>query len=127
MIRGLPADTSPLATLEEGTRRRVYLLVRHEAVSGNEVAKALGISRKLAAFYLEKLLKAGLLVARRARPPGRSGPGVGRTAKYYFDSGVETQISLAVRRYDLAGLLLVDAIQSEPPRRVEARRHRIDN
>lgn len=117
MIRGLTDGAAPLATLEEETRRRIYLLVRarRAGVSRDEVATALGISRKLAAFHLEKLLAAGLLTARYARPPGRSGRGAGRTAKFYSLSDVEIEISLPERRYDLAGTLLVDAIQSEAP------------
>ena len=77
-----------------------------------EVAQEIGISRKLAAFHLDKLLDRGLLKSHYARPPGRSGPGAGRSAKYYEPSGREIQVSIPERRYDLAGELLAEAIQS---------------
>ena len=74
-----------LAVLGDPTRRRVYLHVlgADRAVSRDEAAAALGTSRKLAAFHLEKLLDAGLLRASYQRLTGRSGPGAGRPAKLY--------------------------------------------
>jgi predicted ArsR family transcriptional regulator len=105
----------PLATLEDPLRHRIYLFVRGagRSVSREDVADALGISRKLAAFHLDKLLDRGLLRAHYARPPGRSGPGAGRTSKMYEPSVMEVDVSIPERRYGLLGELLVDAIEGE--------------
>ncbi len=109
----------PLAALDDQLRRRIYLFVRAAGrpVTREDVAIAVGISRKLAAFHLDKLLDRGLLTAHYARPPGRSGPGAGRSAKMYRPSDVEIEVSIPERRYDLAGELLVEAIERESPGR----------
>jgi predicted ArsR family transcriptional regulator len=104
--------------LEERQRRTIYLLVRgaHRPVTRDEVASGLGISRNLAAFHLERLLDAGLLVADYARPPGRGGPGSGRPAKRYVPSSAEIVIEFPARRYALGGRLLARAIDEAGPR-----------
>jgi predicted ArsR family transcriptional regulator len=106
-----------VAALADPTRRRIFAMVRgaREPLSREEVARAVGISRKLAAFHLEKLLDQGLLRSHYARPPGRSGPGAGRTAKYYGPADREIRVSIPERRYDLAGELLVNAVLDERP------------
>jgi predicted ArsR family transcriptional regulator len=111
-----------VAALDDGTRQRIYAFVREEGrpVTREEVAGRVGISRKLAAFHLDKLLDRGLLAAHYARPPGRSGPGAGRSAKMYRPSDLEIEISIPERRYDLLGEILVDAI--EHPGRGESSR-----
>jgi predicted ArsR family transcriptional regulator len=75
------------------------------------VVLEVGISRRLAAFHLDNLLDRGLLQAHYRRPPGRSGPGAGRSSKLYEPSDVEVEVTIPERRYDLAGGLLVDAIR----------------
>src|SRR5207249_6506027 len=89
-------------------------------VSREEVAQALGVSRKLAAFHLDKLADEGLLTFRYERPAGRSGPGAGRPAKVYERSDAEVEVSIPERRYDLLGTMLVDAVRTgtagDPPR-----------
>lgn len=113
-MEGRRTDVGPVAALEDPMRQRIYTLVRkaHHAVSREDVAEALGISRKLAAFHLDKMEDRGLLKSHYARPPGRSGPGAGRSAKYYEPSDVEIQVSIPERRYDLAGELLLEAVRS---------------
>ena len=103
-----------IAVLEDGLRLSVYRHLRGagRALTREEVAEATGISRRLAAFHLEKLLEEGLLRSHYARPPGRGGPGAGRSAKYYEPSNVELSVSIPDRRYDLAGSLLVDAVRT---------------
>lgn len=92
----------------------------HRPATRDEVAKDNGISVKLAAFHLDKLVQRGLLKVHYARPPGRSGPGAGRTSKFYEPSGLLLEVSIPARHYDLAGELLVRAIdqqmQDETPR-----------
>src|SRR5262245_42611938 len=106
------------SVLEEPQRRAIYFFVRHahRPVTREEVAAALDISRNLAAFHLERLLDAGLLVADYARPPGRGGPGSGRPAKRYVPSPAEIAIEIPARRYELAGRLLARAIEESGPR-----------
>ncbi|MGH2687831.1 MAG: transcriptional regulator, partial [Actinomycetota bacterium] len=107
----------PLAALSDDLRRRLYLHVRGQAhpVSREEAAGAVGISRKLAAFHLDKLVEQGLLTYDYRRPPGRTGPGAGRPAKVYRPSDVEIELSIPERRYDLMGTLLAEAIRTETP------------
>ncbi|MGH7540426.1 MAG: helix-turn-helix transcriptional regulator [Gemmatimonadota bacterium] len=108
---------SSLASLESPLRRRIYGFVRDQGrpVTRDEVAKETGISRRLAAFHLDTLLERGLLRSHYARPPGRTGPGAGRSSKMYEPSDLEIEVSLPERRYDLAGKLLVEAISAEGP------------
>jgi predicted ArsR family transcriptional regulator len=88
----------------------------HEGpVTREEVARAVDISRGLAAFHLDTLLAEALLRVHFARPPGRSGPGAGRTSKMYEPSEEEVDVSLPERRYDLAGRLLVEALRTAAP------------
>ena len=67
---------------------------RRDPLSRDEAASALGISRELAAFHLDRLLRAGLLEAEYRRLGGRTGPGAGRPAKLYRRSSREIAISL---------------------------------
>jgi predicted ArsR family transcriptional regulator len=78
-------ELSRLSQLGEPTRRAIYLHIAGstDAVSRDDAARAVGISRKLAAFHLEKLLGAGLVEAVYRRLTGRTGPGAGRPAKLY--------------------------------------------
>lgn len=107
----------PIAALDDPIRRRIYDFIRRvgRAVTREEVAEDAGISRKLAAFHLDKLLGRGLLASHYARPPGRSGRGAGRSAKYYRPSEIQIDLSIPERHYDLAGALLVRAIQTQEP------------
>jgi predicted ArsR family transcriptional regulator len=113
----LPPGIRSISALADRLRERIYVFVRSQGrpVTREEVAEAVGISRKLAAFHLDKLLERGLLQAHYARPAGRSGPGAGRSAKMYEPSELEVSVSIPERRYDLAGELLVEAIERESP------------
>lgn len=114
MLAGAEAGTAAVAVLEDELRRELYVMVRRarRPLTREDVADAAGISRRLAAFHLDKLVDRGLLLTHYARPPGRSGPGAGRSAKFYRPSELEVDVSIPERRYDLAGRLLVRAIQS---------------
>ena len=124
-------DVSAVASLDEPTRRRIYDYVGAHAapVGRDDVAAALGVPRRTAAFHLDRLAEQGLLAVSFARRTGRSGPGAGRPAKYYQRSAREVSVSLPPRHYDLAGSLLAGAIVQaqqfgEPPREVLDRRAR---
>jgi predicted ArsR family transcriptional regulator len=85
MLERLERDVGAISALDDDLRRSMYLFIRGNGrpASREEVADAVGVSRKLAAFHLDKLVDRGLLVATYARPPGRTGRGAGRSAKYY--------------------------------------------
>ena len=110
-------DVSALAALDDDLRRQMYLEIRQRGrpVSREEVADAVGVSRKLAAFHLDKLVDRGLLVATYARPPGRGGRGAGRSAKFYEPSDRTFDVSIPERNYDVMGSILVHAIEEERP------------
>src|SRR5690348_16796535 len=103
MLRGLEEATGPIAVLDEDLRRRMYLYIRGQRrpVTRDEAAREIGISRKLAAFHLDKMVERGLLITSYARPEGRSGRGAGRTSKRYEPSDLQVEVSIPERRYDL--------------------------
>ncbi len=104
----------------------MYVFIRGQGrpVSRDEAADHVGISRKLAAFHLDKLVERGLLTAHYARPPGRTGRGAGRSSKFYEPSNLEVEVSIPERRYDIVGEIMVDALagDSEESPKVAARR-----
>ncbi|MGE5135883.1 MAG: transcriptional regulator [Gemmatimonadota bacterium] len=102
-----------VAVLGEDVRRRLYLLVRaaHRPVGREEAAAAAGISRKLAAFHLDKLVSAGLLRARYDPPPGLRR--VGRTPKTYEPAGPDITVSIPPRHHDVLAGILADAVLAE--------------
>ena len=71
---------------------------------------AAGVSRALAAFHLDRLVAAGLLVASYRRLTGRTGPGAGRPAKLYSRAPEQLDVSLPPRRYGLAAELFAQAL-----------------
>ncbi|MGH2629572.1 MAG: helix-turn-helix transcriptional regulator [Actinomycetota bacterium] len=117
MLNRLDRDAAALSALEDDLRRRMYLYIRRQGRPAHreEVAAAVGVSRKLAAFHLDKLVERGLLVASYARPPGRGGRGAGRSAKYYEPSDREFDVSIPERRYDVIGSVLLRAIEGQRP------------
>jgi predicted ArsR family transcriptional regulator len=108
-------DLAVAALLTDELRGRLYRLVRRRhPLSRDEAAAAIGISRGLAAFHLDKLVAAGLL---RARPqaPSEGPPRVGRRPKIYEPSELELEITIPERHYQLVGELLVDAVAQATP------------
>lgn len=103
-MKELPRDEAigTLALLDEPNRRRIYELVSssREPVGRDDAAAALGISRELAAFHLDRLVSAGLLETEYRRRSGRSGPGAGRPAKLYRRSDIELAVSFPPRGYE---------------------------
>jgi|SRR6266545_111454 len=103
-----------VAVLRDPTRRRLYRYIEQQpaAVSRDEAAKAVGVSRALAAFHLEKLVGVGLLKPEYRRLSGRSGRGAGRTSKLYKRSARQFELSLPERHYDVLARLLAESITS---------------
>src|SRR5687768_9008777 len=126
MLRGLRKGAGAIGALEDDLRRRMYLFIRRQGrpVSRDEAAEEVGISRKLAAFHLDKLVERGLLVAHYARLPGRGGRGAGRSSKLYEPSDLEIDVSIPERRYDIVGEIMLAALtedSDEPPQETARR------
>src|SRR2546421_8360208 len=111
---GLERDVEILAALREPTRLRLYRLVERAPapVSRDEAAAAVGISRSLAAFHLDRLVKLRVLSTEYRRLSGRTGPGAGRTAKLYRRSKHVVQVSLPHRDHELLARILSEAYGS---------------
>jgi predicted ArsR family transcriptional regulator len=109
----MPNDTAfdeaidRLCVLADPARRAAYTAVRaaRRPVTRAEVGDAAGISARLAAFHLEKLLAEGYLEAGfdEARR-------VGHPAKRYWPSDLELEVSLPPRRYDLVAQMFADVL-----------------
>ncbi|MFI1164601.1 helix-turn-helix transcriptional regulator [Streptomyces sp. NPDC020801] len=103
-----------LAVLGDESRRGLLEFVRRarRPVTREEAAAAIGISRKLAAFHLDKLVASGLLQARH----GGHGPRrVGRAPKVYEPGPHTVAVSLPPRRQELLASLLTEAVTTERP------------
>jgi predicted ArsR family transcriptional regulator len=113
-MRGLDRSLPAIGALEEDLRKRMYLFIRQQThpVSRDEAAAAVGISRTLAAFHLDKLVERGLLRATYAHPVGRSSSQAGRSSKLYEPSDLSFDLSLPERRYDLLADVLAEAVSS---------------
>ncbi|HKR52019.1 MAG TPA: transcriptional regulator [Pseudonocardiaceae bacterium] len=111
----LPATATlrAVAALSDQLRRRMYGFIRqaHRPVSREEAAESVGISRKLAAFHLDKLVEVGLLRA-RYEPVGGIRK-VGRTPKVYEPTNTEVHISIPAREHDLLADILIDTVLTE--------------
>jgi predicted ArsR family transcriptional regulator len=106
---------SELSSLDDPVRRRLYEFVgaRDEPVAREDAAAAVGISRTLAAYHLDKLADAGWLTTSYARPAGRGGPGAGRPAKRYARARRELTVSVPPRDYALLAGVLADAVAAD--------------
>ena len=104
-----------LAGLGDPLRRALYRHVVERAlpVSRDDAALAVGISRPLAAYHLDKLVDDGLLEARYQRRGGRQGPGAGRPAKHYVRAGRQVELSLPARDYAALAELLAGAVEAD--------------
>lgn len=110
-----PADTAieSVSVLNEDSRRQMFAFIRRQRrpVTRDEAAASVGISRKLAAFHLDKLVDAGLLRAQYASPGGIRK--VGRQPKVYEPTDSEIRVSIPDRRHELLADLLLEAVLTE--------------
>lgn len=126
-----PTDIEAVALLDEPVRRALYEWVvgAARAVSRDEAATAVDVSRALAAFHLDRLAHAALLVAEYRRLSGRTGPGAGRPAKLYRRGPREVAVSLPERRYEIPARLFATAIEQMggqmPPGALRAAAHEV--
>jgi len=110
----LEKQISGVASLQEPVRRALYLLaVERREITRDAAALALGISRSLAAFHLDKLAEEDLLDVRYERLTGRRGPGAGRPSKLYRRSSREIQVNLPPRSYELAARILLQSLAAD--------------
>jgi predicted ArsR family transcriptional regulator len=102
-----------VSLLDDPNRRRLYDLIAHaaEAVGRDEAAAALGITRELAAFHLDRLVEGGLLTTEFRRLSGRTGPGAGRPAKLYRRTEGDVIVTLPTRNYDVAADVMAEALE----------------
>jgi len=104
-----------ITSLADPMRRALY---RHVVDAGGDVgrddaAQALGVSRSLAAYHLDRLVADGLLEVRYERRSGRRGPGAGRPAKLYTRARKALQVSLPPRDYEVVARLLARAAETD--------------
>ena len=107
-----PAAVTAIAALGDPTRRALYRYIAAQCVpvGREDAAAAVGVPHHVARFHLDRLHAAGLLEVEYKRPVGRGGPGAGRPAKLYRPGPAEFAVSIPERRYDLAGLVLTQAV-----------------
>jgi predicted ArsR family transcriptional regulator len=105
-----------LAGLGDPLRRALYRHVadRGVPVSRDAAALAVGISRPLAAYHLDKLVDDGLLEPRYHRRGSRRGPGAGRPTKHYVRADRQIEVSLPARDYAALAELLAGAVEADP-------------
>ena len=103
-----------MTALDDPVRRALLDLVSRSdtAVSRDKAAETLGLTRRAAAFHLDRLADEGLLTVEFRRLTGRSGPGAGRPSKLYRRAADEVAVTIPERRYDLAGELLAAAVEA---------------
>ncbi|WP_033388779.1 helix-turn-helix transcriptional regulator [Kibdelosporangium aridum] len=100
-------EIKAVAALDDDLRWRMYTFIRAERrpVTRDEAAASVGISRKLAAFHLDKLVDAGLLKA------GYQAAGkVGRAPKVYEPTDVDIRVAIPQRQHDVLAEILLDAV-----------------
>ncbi|MFD6071865.1 MULTISPECIES: helix-turn-helix transcriptional regulator [Amycolatopsis] len=110
---GLDAPAiAAVAALDDDLRRGMYAYARRarRPVTRDEAAAAVGISRKLAAFHLDKLVAAGLLRFGFAAGPVVK---VGRRPKVYEPVDEAIQVQLPVRRHEILAGILAEAVLAE--------------
>jgi predicted ArsR family transcriptional regulator len=108
-------DLAGISGLSDPVRRALY---RHVVATGGPVgrdaaARAVGISRSLAAYHLDRLVDDGLLEARYERLTGRRGPGAGRPSKLYVRSAKQFEVSVPPRQYEVAARILAAALDAD--------------
>jgi predicted ArsR family transcriptional regulator len=102
-----------VAALDDELRRGMYLFIRQSGrpVTRDEAAASVGISRKLAAFHLDKLVDAGVLRSRFESVGGVSK--VGRRPRVYEPADDDISISIPARQYDMLAEILLHAVLTE--------------
>lgn len=122
----LAAQIASVATLDDPVRAGIFFHVAGAGgyVTRDQAAKALGITRRAAAFHLDKLAEAGLVEVTFKRMTGRTGPGAGRSSKLYRRSSRRFNVAIPARNYELMARLLATFVKqaegASTPRRIES-------
>lgn len=99
-----------VAALDDDVRRTLYEHVRDakRPVTREEAAGSVGVSRKLAAFHLDKLVAVGLLRAEyeAVRVPRR----VGRVPKVYQPADTDIEVCIPARKHVVLAEILLHAV-----------------
>ncbi len=109
-----PADpVGAIALLDEPKRRQLYefVVASHGPVGRDAAAAAVGLSRELVAFHLDRLVAGGLLETEYKRLGTRRGPGAGRPAKLYRLADRDLEASFPQRDYGRAADILAEALE----------------
>lgn len=95
--------------------REALLYVRGSAepVTADDAAAVLGVHRSVARARLERLARAGVLVASFARRSGRTGPGAGRPAKLYSPAPEVQALEFPARRLPVLVARLLDKLPTD--------------
>lgn len=103
-----------VAALDDEVRAALYAFIRDAAgpVTREAAAEGVGISRKLAAFHLDKLVDAGVLQARIEALGARR---VGRAPKVYEPADGDVAVHLPPRSPAMLAEILLDAVRFERP------------
>jgi predicted ArsR family transcriptional regulator len=103
-----------IAALDDDVRHALYEHVRQARVpvTREEAAAAVGISRKLAAFHLDKLVELGLL---RSGFDGTHTRRVGRAPRRYELAGADFAVRVPEREPEVLAAILVDAVTAGRP------------
>jgi predicted ArsR family transcriptional regulator len=106
-------DIKAVAALDDELRRGMYGFIRaaRRPVTRDEAAASVGISRKLAAFHLDKLVAAGLLRA-SYQADGR----VGRAPKVYEPTEADVRVAIPQRQHDVLAEILLAAVVNDEAR-----------
>jgi predicted ArsR family transcriptional regulator len=110
---GGPLESTSLeavAALSDSVRRALFELIRSTpgAITREDAAAAVGISRKLAAFHLDKLVRVGLVSVDIAT--GAAGR-VGRRPRVYrMAADTDVQVSIPARKHQLLAQLLLESV-----------------
>jgi predicted ArsR family transcriptional regulator len=116
--RGHALDVTTIravAALDDDSRRSIYdyVVATGRPVTREEVAEGVGVSRKLAAFHLDKLVSLDLLVSHTDATTRR---GIrGRRPKLYERSRRLLTVSLPPRRPHALAQMLVEAVTGVGP------------
>jgi predicted ArsR family transcriptional regulator len=114
-------SVTAIAALDDEVRRALYDVASAGPITREQAARAVGISRNLAAFHLDKLVDVGLLEA--ATAPPQSGR-VGRAPKCYRRAAEPVAVSVPPRQPALLAEILATAVVTE--RRDERARQAVD-
>lgn len=104
----MTVQIAAVAALGEPARKALYDAVRSAGrpLTREEAATATGVSRKLAAFHLDKLVAVGLLITAEPQGPRR----VGRAPKAYEINPDGVQVSIPPRAHANLASIMLEAI-----------------